>query len=273
MELSINDHGTHTEPLPNPVTVHNASGKGRAILVCEHASNFIPADYAGLGLSAADLQRHIAWDIGAHGTAQQLAERLDAPLVSANYSRLLLDLNRPLSAQDSITEHSEDTPIPGNQALTEREIQRRHSLYAPFHQAVDALIAHRLAESAPAVISIHSFTPVYHGKKRPWHIGVLSQHDRRLADALLAVFRHDSALCVGDNQPYAPDDGVYHSMQLHGESHALPCVMLEIRNDLITDTASQTDWADRIALAIETALAELTPLERQLPGAPLYFSH
>ena len=181
-----------------------------------------------LGLGAADLQRHIAWDPGARITAQHLSQMLDAPLVCATLSRLLLDLNRPIEAADSITVHSEDTAIPGNIDLSDDERRHRHAwIYTPFHEAVAALLAQRRAAGLPtAVISIHSFTPRYHDIARPWHVGVLSQHDRRLADQLLAQFRADSALVVGDNQPYAPRDGVYHSMERHGEGNGLPCAML-----------------------------------------------
>lgn len=229
------------------------------MLLCEHASNQIPTHYQGLGLGAADLQRHIAWDPGARITAQHLSQMLDAPLVCATLSRLLLDLNRPIEAADSITVHSEDTAIPGNIDLSDVERRHRHAwIYTPFHEAVAALLAQRRAAGLPtAVISIHSFTPRYHDIARPWHVGVLSQHDRRLADQLLAHFRADAALVVGDNQPYAPRDGVYHSMERHGEGNGLPCAMLEIRNDLIADAADQQRWATRIHSAIVRALAGL----------------
>ena len=243
--------------LSNPVAVYNRDGVGRVVLLCEHASNYIPPQYQGLGLGTQDLQRHIAWDPGASATAQWLSRGLDAPLVCATYSRLLLDLNRKLSASDSIVKHSENTPIPGNESLDAVELFNRHSLYAPYHKEVENLINSRrtaLKEKLPVVISIHSFTPVYLGVARPWHIGVLSQHDRRLADALLAILREDNNLCVGDNQPYAPQDGVYHSIEQHAESHGLPCAMLEIRNDLIADRRGQREWSERLSLAIQRAL-------------------
>ena len=197
-----------------------------------------------------------------------MADLLDSPLIYANYSRLLLDLNRDLQADDSIVAISEDIFIPGNQSLTESERQRRQQLYAPFHDSAERLITERLQTGNPLmVISMHSFTPVYHGEKRPWHIGVLSNTDRRLADALLSVLSAESDIIIGDNEPYAPTDGVYHSMALHGEKHALPCVMLEIRNDLIADEQSQADWAERLAKAIQTASAHLnTSLFALQPG-------
>ncbi len=238
--------------------MYRPQGKGHFVLLCEHASNFIPNNYNMLGVSSDNLHKHIAWDIGALDTAKILADILDAPLIYANYSRLLLDLNRELTAHDSIVGKSEDIEITGNLSLSDSERLQRQQLYAPFHDLAESIISDKLQlGTPPLVISIHSFTPVYHGISRSWHVGVLSQHDRRLADALLAIFRKDNALCVGDNQPYAPADGVYHSMQLHGEKHGLPCVMLEIRNDLITDSTSQAHWATRIAQALQSALTQI----------------
>jgi predicted N-formylglutamate amidohydrolase len=195
-----------------------------------------------------------------------LADLLDSPLIVANYSRLLLDLNRALDAPDSIVANSENIVIPGNQTVSEAERLHRQQLYAPFHDLAEHIIANkRQSGNPPMVISIHSFTPVYHGKARPWHIGVLSNTDRRLADTLISALSADPQLIIGDNEPYAPTDGVYHSMQLHGEGHGLPCVMLEIRNDLITDSASQMVWAERLANAILSASSNMnSPLSAQI---------
>lgn len=239
--------------------VHNTDGSGDVVLLCEHASNHIPAHYRGLGLSDEQQRRHIAWDMGALAVAMALSAALDAPLVHATYSRLLLDVNRPLVADDSIVAHSEDTAIPGNRDLDPAErALRAAAIYHPFHDAVSALIDARLASGkATAVLSIHSFTPTYHGVARPWHVGVLAEHDRRLADALLRAFHADPALCVGDNQPYAPVNGVYHSMNRHGQQRGLPCAMIELRNDLIAHTGTQRAWAERLGAALTPALARL----------------
>jgi predicted N-formylglutamate amidohydrolase len=233
-------------------------------LLCEHASNRIPGEYGTLGLSDADLERHIAWDIGALGLARQLSALLDAPLAHATYSRLLLDLNRDTSAPDSIVEHSEDTAIPGNTGLTlpERRL-RQLALYDPFHREVDALISSRLADGLhTAVLSVHSFTPRYHGVARPWHVGVISQDDRSLAQAMLGSLRSEAGLVVGDNEPYGPQDGVFHSVGRHGQSRGLPCAMIEVRNDLLYDETSQRQWAERLQRAL---LAALQP-PASLPG-------
>lgn len=250
--------------LPSPTAafaIHNRLGGGPLVLICEHASNNVPDEYAGLGLSAADLQRHIAWDIGALGLSEQLADLLDVPLISATHSRLLMDLNRDPSASDSIVVHSEDTAIPGNLDLPPSERSRRRvELYQPFHAAAALLIDERLARGhSTAVVSIHSFTPRYLDCVRPWQAGVLSHSDRRLADPLITALRRDLALTVGDNQPYAPEQGVYHTLELHAQRRGLLNVLIEVRNDLIVDARGQAQWAKRLADDLQEALQQCSP--------------
>lgn len=262
-----------------PVTVLNRDGQSCFVLICEHASNYIPTSYARLGLTVDDLQRHIAWDIGALALSEQLSSVLDAPLIAATHSRLLLDLNRDPRAADSIVVRSEDTPIPGNTGISMSEKQRRVDwLYTPFHAAIETLIDARLAAAIPTVvISVHSFTPVYRGCIRPWHAGVISQRDRRLADSLLKVLQRNRELVIGDNQPYAPNDGVYHSIERHGERRGLLCAMLEIRNDLITHDAGQRQWAVRLAsdlkLAVEDFSSAVDVEEKQSQYSAIQLSH
>lgn len=241
------------------VALYREHGDGPLLLVCEHASASIPARYADLGLSVAERTAHIGWDPGALALAQALADRLESPLVHARHSRLLMDLNRDPAAPDAIVSTSDGIRIPGNQALDEAERSlRRRWLYEPFHAAIEALAAARAERGRLSVlVSIHSFTPVLQGHARPWQIGVLSDRDRRLADALLADLRRDPALTVGDNQPYAPSDGVYHSMDRHGQRQGRPCVMLEIRNDQLIAPAGPAHWAERLAQAFERALGRV----------------
>lgn len=245
------------------VAVRNRDGRGAFVLTCDHASAHIPPGYAGLGLPAAELQRHIAWDIGALGLAEHLSGLLDAPLLHPTVSRLLLDVNRDPAAHDSIAVTSEDTPIGGNHAIDADERRRRHDwIYAPYHGEIAAVVATRIAARLPtAVISIHSFTPVFKGVPRRWQVGVLSHRDRRMADPLLRALRADAGLEVGDNQPYAPRDGVYHTLERHAETHGLPCVMLEIRNDLIRDTPGQQSWAERLAPLLLRAFEDAHAVE------------
>lgn len=244
------------------MSVFNRGGHGPFVLLCEHASRHIPAAFAGLGLDEADRARHIAWDIGALGLSRHLSSALDAPLAHATYSRLLLDLNRTPQAHDSIVVESEGTRVPGNIDLDpeQREL-RRLRIYEPFHAEVDALLDQRLRAGLPtAVVSIHSFTPRYHGVDRPWHVGVIARDDRRLADGLLQALRAESGLCVGDNEPYGPQDGVYHSLGRHAEERGLPGAMIEVRQDLLDGDAGHADWARTLRRCLESAL-------RQLPQA------
>lgn len=245
------------------VAVSNRDGGGAFVLTCDHASARIPPAYAGLGLPAADLQRHIAWDIGALGLAERLSGLLDAPLLHPTVSRLLLDVNRDTDAHDSIVVTSEDTVIRGNHSIDTIERQhRRDWIYAPYHREIETVVAARIAAGKPtAMISIHSFTPVFKGVPRRWQVGVLSQRDRRMADPLLRALRADAGLEVGDNQPYAPRDGVYHTLECHAEAHGLPCVMLEIRNDLIRDTSGQVSWAERLAPLLLRAFEDAHAVE------------
>ena len=245
------------------VAVKNRDGHGAFVLTCDHASAHIPPSYAGLGLPATELQRHIAWDIGALGLAEQLSGLLDAPLLHPTVSRLLLDVNRDPGAHDSIVVTSEDTVIRGNHSIDAFERQhRRDWIYAPYHREIEALVAARIAARKPtAIISIHSFTPVFKGMPRRWQVGVLSHRDRRMADPLLRELHADAGLEVGDNQPYAPRDGVYHTLERHAEAHGLPCVMLEIRNDLIRDIPGQLSWAERLAPLLLRAFEDARAVE------------
>ena len=242
-----------------PVAWHRPEGQGGVLLLCEHASAHIPAGFHGLGLPEAELRRHIAWDIGALGLAMRLADRLDAPLAHATYSRLLLDLNRPVDAADAIVERSEATDIPGNRGLTAAHRQwRQRRIYQPFHAAVDAMVAGRRQAGVPtAVLSIHSFTPRYHGQARPWHAGVIARSHRRFGDAEREGLRTDADLGIGDNEPCAPVAGVFHSIERHAERHGLHGAMIEVRQDLIGDAEGQARWAERLGGILERLLPGL----------------
>jgi predicted N-formylglutamate amidohydrolase len=231
-----------------PAAVENPAAAGPFVIVCDHAANAVPPEYAALGLGPGELAAHIAWDPGALGVSRRLAQALDAPLVHATVSRLVIDCNRALDAPDLIAVTSETTAIPGNAALSDAERRRRIAcVHAPYHAALEQFMDERLdAGRATALVAVHSFTPVYRGVSRPWEIGVLFDRDRRLAEPLIEAFRAEG-LAVGINAPYSPADGVYYTMRRHGEARGLPCVMLEIRNDLIRDEAGEAAWAARLA--------------------------
>jgi predicted N-formylglutamate amidohydrolase len=229
--------------------VENPQGRSPILLICEHASSHLPSRYGTLGLGPADLESHIAWDPGALGVAKELSRLLDAPLIHASVSRLVLDLNREPSAPDSIWTLSERTTIPGNLDLDEAErAYRVREVYDAFHDAVDTYaIARQAAGQLGAVVSIHSFTPVYRDVPRPWHIGLIYNHDERYARHVEAGLKADPALTVGMNEPYSPADRVFHTLERHAERRGLPPLMIEIRNDLIRTEDGQASWAHRLA--------------------------
>jgi len=235
------------------VAVDNPDGRGPFVFVCDHASNWVPPSLKGLGLPPGELERHIAWDPGALELARRLSDLLDAPLVHATVSRLVLDVNRDPTHHGSVVTRSEDTDIPGNHAISAEDRARRvQSIYQPYHHALAAVIEQSVARNpTPQIVSIHSFTPIYRKEQRPWHIGVLSGDDKRLAQPLLELLRGDGEFHVGDNQPYAPTDGVYHTLERHCASRNLRSVLLELRADLIADDESRNQWALRLSRALE----------------------
>lgn len=234
---------------PPPWQVEQASGRSPYFLTCDHAGTRLPRRLGGLGLAAGELQRHIGWDIGAAGLSRHLAALLDATLVLQPYSRLVIDCNRPPQAPDSIARRSEATIIAGNQRLSAAAAaQRRREIFEPYHARIRALLDARLQRGQPTwLIAMHSFTPVYLGQARPWHVGLLYHRDARMAQALGALLRQNARLCVGDNQPYAVCDDSDYGIPEHGERRGLPHVELEIRQDLIAAPAGQRRWALRLA--------------------------
>jgi len=219
------------------------------VILCDHASNRIPEAYQSFGFAEEALQTHIAWDPGALAVARLLSAKLDAPLFWPDASRLIVDCNRAADAPSLIVTESEGRPVPANRGLDEEERSRRlANIHAPYHAAIDTCLARRVADGrATALIAIHSYTPVYFGKARPWQIGILFDDNRRLADLLIRELRTDPALNVGINQPYSPADGVYYTLSRHAGPRGLPAVMIEIRNDEIGDEAGELSWADRLA--------------------------
>ena len=230
--------------------VHN--GSGPFVLICEHASNRLPAALGDLGLTEADLQRHIAWDIGAAELAAGIAAQLSATTVLQRFSRLVIDCNRDPGDADAFIPYSEETEVPGNLGLdAAAKAERVAAIWEPFHTAIDRLLdRRRMAGQATALVTIHSFTTVYRGVARPWHVGVISTADRRLADGLLKALSADPALVVGDNEPYSAKDNVDYTIRRHGRDRRLPHVMIEVRNDLLRDAGGRAEWAQRLAAAL-----------------------
>ncbi|GGX91369.1 hypothetical protein GCM10007160_18600 [Litchfieldella qijiaojingensis] len=229
-------------------TLRHIDSSHPVMLLCEHASDYIPESYDNLGLPSGVQREHIGWDIGALALAQSLSDRLEAPLVLANYSRLLIDLNRPVEAPDSIPSLSDGWRIPGNVSLAEEErMARRYHLFQPFHAKVSELIDHRMEKGIPTrVVAIHSFTPAMHGQQRPWEVGVLYAKAQAYAEHMILGLTR-AGVHVGDNQPYQihPDEDV--TVPVHGDGRGLPCVLLEVRNDLLRTHTAIERWAERLA--------------------------
>lgn len=237
-----------------PFHVFGKDRKSQWLVTCDHATNAVPDFVAGgnLGLSHEDMNRHIAYDVGAKGVSQYLGEHLDAPVICSNFSRLVIDPNRGEDDPTLLMKLYDGTIIPANRNADETELQhRKETLYYPYHEALASLISTR---SNPILLSIHSFTPQLRDKPaRPWEIGVLYADDARLAKPLLDVLNTETDLTVGDNEPYAghlPGDAIDKHALAHGRTN----VLIEIRNDLITDDAGQRHWAKRLAPLLETAL-------------------
>src|SRR6266851_84837 len=232
-----------------PVHEDNAAGRSPFLLTSDHYGRVIPRILGDLGLRATELTQHIAWDPGIAGVADALSKHLDAHLIAQRYSRLVIDCNRPPGAPSSIPRISEATVIPGNEGLAREAAEaRRRAVFDPYHRRIAEVIDRRLRDGIPtALVSLHSFTSVYAGIARPWHIGTLYHRDTRLPPLLLKQLREEPDLVVGDNEPYAVSDETDYTIPVHGEARGLMNSGIEIRQDLIADQAGQRQWADRLA--------------------------
>lgn len=229
----------------------NPAGRSGALLLCDHASNAVPASVAGgdLGLPPADMSRHIAFDVGARGVTMELARLMDASAILSRFSRLVIDPNRGEDDPTLVMRLYDGSIVPANRAVDQAEIDRRlAAFHRPYHHAIDAEIESRMAAGRPpALISIHSFTPRLQSRApRPWHVGVLWQHDDRLSTPLIARLRAEPDLCIGDNEPYSGHlEG--DTLSRHGIRRGLPHVLIELRQDLIETPEHQRLWAARLA--------------------------
>ena len=243
---------------PPPVTIVNEGGSAKALFTGDHASNAIPKAMNRLGLDDWVLSQHVAWDIGTKNLILGLSEKLDAPAVMAGYSRLLIDCNRSTEDPTAIPEISDYIPIPGNAHLTEEAIQLRvQCFYQPYRKAIEAVLdTYRSRDVAPALISIHSFTPELAGVPRPWHVGVLWDVDPRIPVPLLEKLRARPELRVGDNQPYSGRHPADFTIDHHAEAAGLPHVSIEVRQDLIDSDQGVDRWAEILGDALGEILAD-----------------
>jgi predicted N-formylglutamate amidohydrolase len=241
---------------------------GGFLVLGDHASSRIPPEYRDLGLPRAELDRHIAYDIGAGPLGRMLAERFHAPALLTSFSRLLIDANRGEDDPTLIMRLSDGAVVPGNARVDAAEAARRLArFYRPYHGAVEGLLDAMIASGKPpAILSIHSYTPVWKGARRPWHAGVLWDRDPRFAGALLARLRLEPGLRVGDNEPYSgalKNDSMYR----HGTARGLAHALLEIRNDLIAAPAGVLEWADRLEPLVRDILSDASLYEVRRYGS------
>lgn len=240
---------------PAPQQILRAEGTSDFFLTADHAGAIIPRRLGTLGLSGAELSRHIAWDIGIAGVTERLSTLLDAAAVLQAYSRLVVDCNRAPGRESSIPRVSDSTTIPGNHFLSPAEFAARYEeIFAPYHDCIATLLDRRARAGRRSIlIAMHSFTPVFGGVERPMHVGVLYNRDTRLAHHLLALLRAEADLVVADNEPYRVSDETDYTIPTHGERRGLPHVEIEIRQDLIADEAGQAVWAERLARLLVAA--------------------
>ncbi|MCP9858949.1 N-formylglutamate amidohydrolase [Cyanobium sp. Cruz-8H5] len=246
---------------PAVFRIVSPAGGSAVLLTADHAGRAIPRRLVGLGLDERLLDTHVAWDLGVAGLASRLSKRLDAFLILHNYSRLVVDANRPPQAPDSIISHSEAVAITANANLSPAERQQRlDALFHPYHHRIATELEARRRRGQPSVlVTLHSFTPVLGTQQRPWHVGVLYGRDERLARRIHQELEREQGLQVGDNEPYAVSDASDHTLVVHGERRQIPHVELEIRQDLLATEAGQKEWAERLAEVLEVALAEGFP--------------
>ncbi|MGV6804117.1 MAG: N-formylglutamate amidohydrolase [Ruegeria sp.] len=238
-----------------PFYVHGADRPSRWLITCDHATNTVPPEINGgdLGLPREDMERHIAHDVGAYEVSKHLGEVLNAPVIAANFSRLVIDPNRGEDDPTLLMKLYDGTIIPANRHADTIERERRLNMcYRPYHEALSKMAA----RPGTVVVSMHSFTRQLRGRSpRPWHIGVLHTPDQRFSDPLINRLRAEPDLCVGVNEPYTgvlPGDAI----DRHCTAFGRPNALIELRNDLIAEHTGQREWAERLAPTLQQALAD-----------------
>jgi len=260
---SLKRNGAESQMDAPPFESINELGQAGVLLVCDHASNALPASYGTLGLDSEHLDRHIAFDIGAADVTRRMSRSLDAPAVLSGYSRLLIDCNRQPGHSMSIPEISDNIEIPLNRALSEEEVARRQAKYfKPFHGAVERSLENFSSRGVvPAYVAMHSFTPTMNGYERPWHVGILWNKDPRIAEPLIEILSAWSGIVVGENQPYSGRDSEGYSIHTHGGDRGIPNVLIEVRQDLLDTHHGVELWSVRIGQAVSAVVSRLAPFE------------
>jgi predicted N-formylglutamate amidohydrolase len=250
---------------PDAAAVQNPNGTSAILFISDHAGRRIPRRLGTLGLGDADLERHIAWDIGIQGVTTPLADRLGATYVYQRYSRLVIDCNRRSGSAQSVMLVSDGTEIPGNRNLTAAEVNARESeILHPYHQAIEQELERRKALGRPTIIfAMHSCTPIFGGEAgpRPWHIGVIAHRDWRIGESLIGLLSAETDFCVGRNKPYEVNMEMDYTVPIHAEGRGLPYVEIEIRQDLIADEAGQRKWTELLCGLLPRVVGQSGVLE------------
>jgi predicted N-formylglutamate amidohydrolase len=229
-------------------SVYRPTSSSKIIILCDHASNYIPKKYKNLGLKPLDVNKHIGWDIGALKVAKNVSKNINCSLIHSSFSRLLLDCNRSLKSKGAFLKKSEDIIIPGNKNISKKEkLLRAKKYYFPYHDQINKLINKKLNDKiVPILVSIHSFTPIYLGKSRPWHIGLLQRKDQRLSSIFAKEIKKNKKIILGINEPYKLDLAGDFTIPFFSESYGLPHVLIEIRQDLLLKNKSINFWSNLI---------------------------
>jgi predicted N-formylglutamate amidohydrolase len=251
---------------PHPVEIIDGALETGALILCDHASNAVPPDLGDLGLPDTEFQRHIAYDIGAAAVTRSLARRLGAPAILTRFSRLIIDPNRGRDDPTLVMRLSDGAVVPGNAKVDDAEVARRiKRFYDPYDAAIAAAIERALAAGhPPAILTVHSFTPIWRGRPRPWHAGILWDADDRFAAPLLQGLRAEGGLVVGDNEPY---DGALagDTIDRHATAAGLASALIEIRQELIAKDEGVEEWAERFARLLKPVLVR-SELRARRPG-------
>lgn len=240
-----------------------------AVFLCDHAQNTIPPEYRSLGLSADQLERHIAYDIGAEALTRHLAGLFNAPAVMSQFSRLLIDPNRGEDDPTLVMRFSDGAIVPGNARIGEDEVERRiRRFFRPYDDAVSETIEASIKSGVlPVIVSIHSFTPFWRGVPRPWQVGILWASDGRFSKPLIEALRAEGDLTVGDNEPY---QGALKGdvIDRHALRRGLSNTLIEVRQDLISDAAGISAWAERLYRVMRPILADPSQHSSTVRNAP-----
>jgi predicted N-formylglutamate amidohydrolase len=240
-----------------PYRLVNEAGTAPLVIICDHASNRVPAGYGDLGLPPVAFERHIAWDIGAAAVSEILARRFNAPAILSTVTRLLIDCNRQFNDPNLTPAVSDGTAIPANRDLSPAERAKRWQTYhQPYHAAIAQAIDRQLASGRqPVLLAIHSMTPSMKGIARPWQITVCWDNDQRLSAPMLDALRAYSGIVVGDNEPYRLDPDEDYSVPVHATRRGLKHLLIEFRQDEIADAAGQQRWAALFGDCLEQVLS------------------